>query len=489
MSTMDTCGATDRHHRTLFPRLQVVATAAVLAVAGGCTHVNRPLNGGDVQLERRAHNRTRAAAFVEIATPPKVASNQADDTVAQPRPADPESRMADVAAGDRNGDGYFVGLAISGGGSRSANFAAACMFQLQRIGLLQRVDYVSSVSGGSLTAAYYCAADDDAWNPAEVQKRLTHHFATDLIVQTLLPWNVVGMLVTHLDRSDLLANTFRDHLFTRDGKHLTYADLRPDRPRLLVNATDLQSGRRFVFTNESFDQLNSDLSAYPLAYAVAASGSVPVLLHQVTLRDFSTTFKQYRHLIDGGVTDNLGVLSLVEVYNAQRDAARAAGVPDPYPRGAVFIVLDARTQYDARLSAMGDTGLIETLASSLGLTSTVLLNRASSATLSDLVVKNAPDGSTAEQLRQNIAELEGAGYIELRDKGDQPVRVVHLALSSVNDLKNLPFASFRERVSTVGTYFNIDPTEAYHLYQAADLLVQEKFERQLRELNDEMDER
>src|SRR3712207_8789842 len=46
-------------------------------------------------------------------------------------------------------DGIFFGVALSGGGSRSANFAAACMFELEQLGLLGRVDYLSSVSGGS----------------------------------------------------------------------------------------------------------------------------------------------------------------------------------------------------------------------------------------------------------------------------------------------------------------------------------------------------
>ena len=57
---------------------------------------------------------------------------------------------------------------------------------------------------------------------------------------------------------------------------------------------------------------------------VFASAAVPVLMHHVTLRDYSTVYKQYRHLIDGGVTDNLGVVSLVETYDAQVQSA----VPD-----------------------------------------------------------------------------------------------------------------------------------------------------------------
>jgi predicted acylesterase/phospholipase RssA len=380
-------------------------------------------------------------------------------------------------------DGCFVGLALSGGGSRSANFAAACMFQLERFGLLQRVDYISSVSGGSLAGAYYCVSGDDDWNPGNVQRKLTHAFASDLVQGTLLsPWNWPAFWFTNYDRSDVLAGSFQRELFTRGGRSLTYADLRADRPRLLVNATDLQSGRRFIFCNESFDDLNSDLSKYPVAYAVTASSAVPVLLHPVTLRDYSTAFEQYRHLIDAGVTDNLGITTLVETYASQVTAARAAGRPDPYPNGAVFVILDAHTYFDARLSAKGDVGLIESLKTAAGLTSTALVNRASSATLADIIVQNSPDDSTARNLRAQIVELNSSGYLKLQDRGGHTVNVVYMSLSQVNDLADLPFQTFSESVNSIETYFNISPTEAYDLYQAASLLVRNKFEPHLREV-------
>src|SRR4029078_3664251 len=97
---------------------------------------------------------------------------------------------------------------------------------------------------------------------------------------------------------------------------------------------------------------------------------MPVVMHHVTLRDFSTTFKQYRHLIDGGVVDNLGVQSLVDTYLAHAKPAADAGMPDPYPRGAVIIVLDARTEFDAKLSNKGDISFIESLSNGAGLTNT-----------------------------------------------------------------------------------------------------------------------
>ncbi|HEY2585173.1 MAG TPA: patatin-like phospholipase family protein [Tepidisphaeraceae bacterium] len=453
------------------PRRRPSVIVILLLFAGaGCTNANVPLNDAQVALEARRQNHTRSAMF---AGNNAFASDTASPTS---QPASPFPAGASALPPPRYADGCFIGLALSGGGSRSANFAAACMFQLQRLGLMQKVDYISSVSGGSLPAAYYCLNGPDDWNPANVQKTLTQPFASDLITQTLLPWNWLAMIFSDYDRSDVLANIFHNRLFGRGGRSLTYADLRADRPRLLINATDLQSGRRFIFCDETFNELNSDLSKYPMAYAVAASAAVPVVLHPVTLRDFSTIFHEYRHLIDGGVSDNLGIQTLLDTYAGQMMSAGAAGRPDPFPNGAVFIVIDAHTRFNAELASQSDIGIFDSLKAALGLTSTQLLNRVSSANLSDTIVRSAPDDTTAREIRKQIRDLTQVGYIDARDRHGHRVQVIYLSLDQVNDLPNVPFASFSESLNSIATYFNISGQEAYHLYQAADLLVRDKFE-------------
>jgi predicted acylesterase/phospholipase RssA len=461
-----------------------VGLVLAVAVAAGCTEYNRPLNSLNLPLESRAANHTRAATYARVRPP----QDRSPDRI---RPASAPAALDDPAhpPAPPDADGYFIGLAISGGGSRSANFAAACMFQLQRLGLLQRVDYISSVSGGSLPAAYYCTHGYDEWNPGDVQRKLSHPFASDGIAQSLLPWNSAALMFTAYDRTDLLADTFTDVLFSRGGRALTYADLRDDRPRLLVNATDLQSGRRFVFSDESFDEINSDLAAFPIARAVAASSAVPVLLHQLTLKDHSTTIGQFRHLVDGGVSDNTGAQTLVETFAAHIEQARARGAADPYPNGAVFVLLDATVGFDARLSDQEDITLIESLVAGAGLSSTALVNRAGTATLAEIIVQNAADDVPAKALRQAIADLKATGYLSQQDRTGHTVRVVHIALSQVDTLSDVPFMSFRESVNHIATYFNIDRTEAFHLYQAARLLVEQKHEGRLSELRDEIERR
>ena len=437
-------------HRTLRYGLLVILGLS------GCTNKNARLNAANVPLAQRVLNHTRASTAMEYDKP----------------------RVGHA--------GYFVGIAISGGGSRSANFSAAAMLQLERIGLLQKADYISSVSGGSLTAAYYCLSDDKEWNPERLQKLMSHSFASDLIVKFLMPWTMLTTFLTDYDRSDLLAETFESTLFSRDGRGLTFADLRANRPRLLINSTDLQSGRKFIFCNDSFDGLNSDLANYPIAWACAASAAVPVLLHQVTLRDFSTIFKQYRHFIDGGIADNLGIQTLVEVYDDQNQAAVAQHRPPPYPKGAIFIVIDAKTRFNAKLSDKGDISFIESLEFGSGLTSTALLSRASSASMAELIVKYSPADTTAEVLRRHIADLEANGYLKAEDRERRTVHIVHFALSQVNGLGKVPFQGFSESLDNIATYFNIERTDAYNLYQAADLLMKEKYEAILKPLVEEI---
>jgi predicted acylesterase/phospholipase RssA len=456
----------------------LLMTALVL----GCSYANIELNDSHLHLQDRVSNHTRAAVFADVTPPstPNAASVlRSDSAITTPQ----QFRL-----GPADADGFFVGVALSGGGSRSANFSAACMFQLERAGFMRHVDYISSVSGGSLAGAYYCSHDKE-WNPANAQAVLTHPFATDLITGTLLPWNLFAFAFTDYDRSDLLASSFRRVLFSRDGRELTYADLRPDRPRLLVNATDLQSGRRFVFCNETFDDLNSDLSRFPLAYAVASSASFPLVLHPVTLRDFSTTFPEYRHLIDGGVDDNLGVQSLVETYASQIEAAKKAGKPDPYPHGAVLVIISAQTRFSARLSGLSDMGLMMSLKTAAGLTSSSLVNRASSATLAETIVDNARDDATALELRTQIRDLEKKGFTRLQDHAGHDVRVIYISLTQLDGLSKVPFLNFSQAVNSIDTYFNISTEEAYSLYEAADLLVKEKLSAPIQDVVNELEGR
>src|SRR2546428_13545259 len=110
----------------------------LLSVAtAGCserlTSLNWPLNSNRIPSEYRASNRTRAATLAEVASP---------EALETPRVRAPGRRSPEPPPGpggpDTNPDGFFVGLALSGGRPPRANFSAPCIFQLERLRPLQR---------------------------------------------------------------------------------------------------------------------------------------------------------------------------------------------------------------------------------------------------------------------------------------------------------------------------------------------------------------
>jgi predicted acylesterase/phospholipase RssA len=376
-------------------------------------------------------------------------------------------------------DGWFVGLAISGGGLRSANFAAACMFELQKLGLLDRVDYISSVSGGSLAAALYCASTDEEWKGDAVLAKLTHTYRSDLIVRVLAPWNNVALWLSDWDRTDILADRFSEIAFMRDWRHLRYGDLNPRRPRLLINSADLGSGECFTFSNDHFDRLRADLSKYPLGNAVAASSAVPAVMAPVTLRDFSAPMKRYIHLVDGGIYDNLGIRVLSQTYRRNRRLAAAAGKPDPYPNGAVFIVLDARVPSGGQYSNQSDVSLLAAINAGLNVMTTELLNTGSSAALDDSVARCCNDSTSVATLRRELDSLHGDGHADLTEQTGKPLRAIYFAFKLLEGCPDLPDKGLSNQVQAIGTDFDIDPADARSLWQAAAMLARHRLKQPL----------
>ena len=58
-------------------------------------------------------------------------------------------------------DGKKIGLALSGGGYRAAAYHIGALRALHKLGVLDKVDVISSVSGGSIIAAYYALHNGD----------------------------------------------------------------------------------------------------------------------------------------------------------------------------------------------------------------------------------------------------------------------------------------------------------------------------------------
>lgn len=266
------------------------------------------------------------------------------------RPLTPVPRAATEWVADKP---QFVGLAMSGGGSRSANFGMAALEELDNLGMLQHVDAVSAVSGGSIPAAYFALQGERPdWAPRGRQLAATD-FALPLLGKLLNPVNLALTIFSDLDRSDNLAELFEAKLF--DGRRVTFADLGPRgprRPAVYFNATDTTNGgSRFVFSDQQFlRSTGSDLSKFPLAWAMASSGAFPGIFNSVTLRRHSLdpakrregtedpNDKRFLHLIDGGPSDNLGVETLIRLareHHVNRLNAQQAS------QGCIILVVDS----------------------------------------------------------------------------------------------------------------------------------------------------
>lgn len=230
-------------------------------------------------------------------------------------------------------DGIFVGIGLSGGGSRAANFSAAVLLELEKLGILNKATAISSVSGSSVTAAYYglYRSDKKRWNEQAVRKQIGKDFEFPWLARWLLPQNILLYWYTNFNRSDIMKETLDAELF--HGR--TFGDMGTTPPRILINATRLIDGERFIFSEEQFRKLGSRLDTFPLANAVMASSAYPGAFHDMTLKDYSAPDEErYEHLIDAGPSDNLGITTLLTM------AAELYRAPEK-PKGCFLIIVDA----------------------------------------------------------------------------------------------------------------------------------------------------
>ena len=243
-------------------------------------------------------------------------------------------------------DDLLVGLAFSGGGMRAAAFSYGVLSEFDRIQLgpkraatrlIDRVDFLSGVSGGAITAAYFGLNGPAAL--AEFRQRFLMSNAEESLLTTVTPINVARAYEGGINDSQQFPRWLDDNLF----HGATFRELGPDhRPRVWINASDIYNRTPFVFSNEIFDAICSDLASYPIANAVAASAAMPVIFAPVVLetypnrctakipawiertrndpaappmlKEFADAIARYRDgsvpyikLLDGGLVDNYGL--------------------------------------------------------------------------------------------------------------------------------------------------------------------------------------
>jgi NTE family protein len=260
--------------------------------------------------------------------------------------------------GPANNPDALLLLAFSGGGTRAAALSYGVLEELRRTpivvkghqhSLLDEVDLIAGVSGGSFTALAYALYGERLFQEYQ-QRFLKRNVQGELIRRILSPAYWLRLARDGYSRSELAADYYDEILFGGT----TFSDLIPlQTPVAVVTGTDLSTGARFEFSQDTFDLLCSDLGSLRLARAAATSSAVPVLLSPVTYRNYGGTcdavlpiwvqgvadkehaarpagraLLRYRdfealedsanrphlHIVDGGVSDNLGLRSMLEAF-------------------------------------------------------------------------------------------------------------------------------------------------------------------------------
>ncbi len=250
------------------------------------------------------------------------------------------------------GDETMVALSFSGGGLRASAFSYGVLEGLRGFPskpgttLLDDVAFITSVSGGLITAAYFGLHGAKGLERFR-EEGLLRDGEADLRFSLLNPVNLSRLLAGGLnDRTN-----FQTWLETDLFKGATFADIyRNKKPVIWINATDAYHRIAFPFHERTFDGICSDLPSFPVSEAVAASMAVPVVFAPVVLQKFPNNcltsldamiatwtlpktsennrlrralyravlnFRDpnsghYIKLIDGGTTDNLGLVSILQ---------------------------------------------------------------------------------------------------------------------------------------------------------------------------------
>ena len=413
-------------------------------------------------------------------------------------------------------DELFLILAFSGGGTRAAALSFGVLEALDRVEvpdpkgiqsrdpqpsrhtLLDEVDLISGVSGGSFTAAYYGLHGRDALGDYR-EKVLQQNLQGGLLWGLITPVNWVRLWSPRFGRSDM-AQEFYDYMIFHGA---TLGDLASGKgPAVVILATDAIDGVVFPFAPAQFALICSDFEKFPLARAVAASAAFPGPMTPIVLKNYAgqcdhkvppwindalakpdptsrvyynavmtKTYldpetKPYIHLIDGGVSDNLGIRGIIDTIAAQggiRDALKGGDLAKT--RRVVFIIVDAQTQEKPRWRLLDE---IPGLGAMLGASSTIMINKYNFETI-DLLHRYAGEWA-------HVEEAVGRKPIE--------IYIVHVAFAS------LPDKAERESFQEIPTALTLPEEQVDKLREVAGRLLyaQQPFRKLVGDLGGKMPE-
>jgi NTE family protein len=403
----------------------------------------------------------------------------------------------------------LVILAFSGGGTRAAAFSYGVLETLRsmeivtktgrKTRLLDEVDVITGVSGGSFTALAYGLYGDQLFGEYE-SRFLKRDVQGELTARILNPVNWPALSSTGWGRSELAAQLYDEILFNG----ATFADLySAGGPMIAVSATELATGSRIVFVPQNFDVMCADLAPIRLARAAAASSAVPVVLSPITINNYGgscgyqppawlAAFAElserprpaaralnrvreleeldngiedpYFHLVDGGISDNLGLRSVLDVLETC-EALHEAGRPTPLDNIRsiiIFVVNSLSTPSTKWNESENPPGSIDILIKSAG----VPIDRYSGEMVEQLRDIDAR-WNTSRQIRGYLASAKdkSPAMTEIVNAPNADIYVVDV---SFNALQN---KSERDYLNQLPTSFALPDEAVDRLRAAAGSLV------------------
>jgi predicted acylesterase/phospholipase RssA len=390
-------------------------------------------------------------------------------------------------------EGLVIGLSFSGGGTRAAAFAYGVLDGLRsRVSsggrpLLDNVKFLSGVSGGSVTAAYFGLFHERIFADFE-QKFLYANAEADLRT-TFGPGVITAALSGGVNDQTRLPRWFERELFG----HATVKDLIESTPRVIVNATDVYNRVPFAFTAQTFNAICSDPASVLVADAIAASAAVPIAFVPIVMQVYkdrcksplpawvraaiddpkagakiratATAWERYRNdpevnflkLADGGIADNFGLSSLsllLESVNGIQNLVDLTHV-----RHLVVLVVDAGQQQTGAWTRTpgGSSGIdLAVAAIDTGIDSSARTNF----DLFDRLIRQWKQEAIASSCRSDIANFDRAGTSAPgRRCADVDVTVRRLSFDDLGPMR-------ARELSKVSTRFVLPPDEVAAIIQA-----------------------
>lgn len=245
-----------------------------------------------------------------------------------------------------------IALALSGGGIRAIVFHLGVMRLLAERRLLEHVERISTVSGGSLLVGLMLQTNQYQWPSSEYFIEVVYPDLRNTLCKRSFQWAALRQLLNPLNlpfifsRANLLALAIEKEWNIR----IKLSEL-PSKPEWSINATTAENGKRFRFKQSDIGDYQLGYASpgeFPLASAMAVSAAFPggfgplqlnAILFDWQKREWNAPkgteqsvnigYKTL-HLYDGGIYDNLG---LEPFFDAGRSKAK-------HP-GSVIIVSDA----------------------------------------------------------------------------------------------------------------------------------------------------